>query len=86
MLQDLSRDSKLIPDAAKITLTGRNDESEIHETAEDEFVVFEAVEDVFEGDATLAGGATLILFEPGFDIGAFVLLEPEQMMSITRIP
>ena len=53
---------KMILDAENRTLTGRNDESEIHESAEDKFVVFEAVEDVFGGDATLKGGATLIFF------------------------
>ena len=52
----------MIPDAENRPLTGRNDESEIHETAKEKFVVFEAVEDVIGSDATLTGGATLILF------------------------
>lgn len=56
---------------------GGDDESEIHESAEEEFVIFEAVEDVFGADAALASGATLVLFEPGFDVGAFVFFEPE---------
>lgn len=55
---------------------GGDDESKIHEPAEEELVVFEAVEDVLGGDAALAGGATLVLFEPGFDVGAFVFSEP----------
>ena len=59
----------------KTPLTG-NDESEIHEPAEDEFKVFEAVENVSDGDAAFAGGATLVPFEPGSDVGALVFLEP----------
>lgn len=55
---------------------GGDDESEIHEPAEEELVVFEAVEDVFWGDAALASGATLVLFEPSFDVGALVFFEP----------
>ena len=55
---------------------GRDDESEVHEAAQEEFVVFEAVEDVSEGDAAFAGRAALVLFESGLDVGAFVLLEP----------
>lgn len=75
----------MIPDAEKRTLTGRNDESEVHESAEEKLEVFEAVEDIFGGDATLEGGATLVLFESSLDIGAFVLFEPEKIMSITRL-
>ena len=58
-----------------MSLTG-DDESEIHEPAEDEFEVFEAVENVSDSDAAFAGGATLVLFQPGSDVGAFVFLEP----------
>ena len=72
-------------DAEKRTLTGRNDESEIHQSAEEKLVVFEAVEYVFGGDATLEGGATLVLFEPSFDIGAFVFFEPEKNVSTITI-
>ncbi len=54
----------------------RDDESEVHESAEEEFVVFEAVENVFEGDAAFPRRATLVLFESGFDVGAFVFFEP----------
>ena len=53
-----------------------NDESEIHEPAEDEFEIFEAIDNVSESDAAFAGGATLVLFKPCFDVGAFVFLEP----------
>lgn len=59
----------------KIELTG-NDESEIHESAEEELEVLEAVEDVSESDTAFASGATLVLFKPGFDVGAFIFLEP----------
>lgn len=55
---------------------GGHDESEIHESAEEELVIFEAVEHVCGRDAALAGGAALVLFEPGFDVGAFVFFEP----------
>ena len=67
----------------KTPLTG-NDESEIHEAAEDEFKVFEAVENVSEGDAAFAGGATLVLFEPGSDVGALVFLEPSMVLLLSR--
>ena len=55
---------------------GGDDEAEVHEPAEDEFVVFEAVEDVFGVDAAVAGGAPLVLFQSGFDVGTFVFFEP----------
>lgn len=59
----------------KTGLTG-NDESEIHESAEEEFEILEAIENVSESDTTFASGATLVLFKPGFDVGAFIFLEP----------
>ena len=55
---------------------GRHDEAEVHEAAEEELVVFEAGEDVAGGDAAVAGGAALVFFQAGFDVGAFVFLEP----------
>ena len=61
-----------------------NDESEIHEAAEDEFKVFEAVENVSESDAAFAGGATLVLFKPGSDVGALVFLEPSIVLSVVK--
>lgn len=65
----------------KCVSVGRDDKSKIHEAAEEEFVVFEAVEDVFRGDAALTGGATLVLFKPGFNVGAFVFFEPTNSNS-----
>ena len=61
-----------------------NDESEIHEPAEDEFEIFEAVENVSDGDAAFAGGATLVLFKPGFDVGALVFLEPGIVLLVVQ--
>lgn len=55
---------------------GGDDEAEIHEAADEEFEVFEAFEDVCEGDSTFSGGATLIFFEASFDVGAFVFFQP----------
>ena len=58
------------------SLTGGDDKSKIHESAEEIFIVFEAVQDVFGGDAALKGGATLVFFKPGFNVCAFILFEP----------
>ena len=55
---------------------GGDNESEVHECADEEFEVFEAAEDIVEGDAALAGGAALIFEETGTDVGAFVFTEP----------
>lgn len=55
---------------------GGDDEPKVHESAEEEFEVFEAAEDVSRGDAALAGGATLVLLEPGSDVRALVFFEP----------
>ena len=55
---------------------GRYDKAEIHEAAEDEFVVFEAVHDVARGDLSFAGGATLIFTQAGFYVGSFVVAKP----------
>lgn len=70
----------------KSVSVGGDDESEIHESAEDEFVVFEAFEDIFGGDAALACGATLILFKTSFDVSTFIFFEPTiSSVSITFI-
>ena len=61
-----------------------NNESEIHESAEDEFKVFEAVENVSDSDAAFAGGATLVLFKPGSDVGALVFLEPSIVLLVVK--
>ena len=55
---------------------GGDDETEVHDAAEEEFVVFEAVEDVGEGDAAFACGAALVFEEAGADVGSFVFAEP----------
>lgn len=58
---------------------GGDDEAEVHEAAEEEFVVFEAVEDVFWGYGAFAGGAALVFREAGFDVGTFVFAEPDAL-------
>ena len=55
---------------------GWDDQPEVHEGAEEELVVFEAVEDVAGGDLALAGGAALVFLEAGADVGTFVFAEP----------
>ena len=55
---------------------GGDYEAKVHESAEEEFEVFEAVEHVFDGDAAFAGRAALVLFQPGPDVGALVFFEP----------
>ena len=55
---------------------GGDDEPEVHEGAEEELVVFEAVEDIARGDLALAGGAALVFLEAGADVSAFVFSEP----------
>lgn len=77
--QDVSRDSRSSVDREEYQLESEltgNDESEIHESAEEELEVLEAVENVSESDTAFASGATLVLFKPGFDVGAFIFLEP----------
>ena len=55
---------------------GGDYESKVHESAEDEFEIFEAVNDIGKGNAALARGAALILEEAGADVGTFVFTEP----------
>ena len=64
---------------------GRHDEAEVHEAAQDEFEIFEAVEDVCGRDAAVARGAALVLFEPGSDVGALVFLEPVGFVSFSFV-
>ena len=55
---------------------GGDDESKVHESAEEEFEVFEAVYYIGKGDSTLARGAALVFEEAGADVGSFVFAEP----------
>ncbi len=55
---------------------GGDNESEVHESAEEEFVIFEAIHYIGKGDSALARGATLIFEEAGADVGTFVFAEP----------
>ena len=55
---------------------GGDYESEVHESAEEEFEIFEAVYYVGKGNAALARGAALIFEEAGTDVGTFVFAEP----------
>ena len=55
---------------------GWDDEAEVHESAEEDLIVFEDVEDVARGDGAFGGRAALVFFQAGFDVGAFVFGEP----------
>ena len=55
---------------------GGDYESEVHESAEDEFEIFEAIDYVGKGNTALAGGTALIFEEAGADVGTFVFAEP----------
>ena len=55
---------------------GGDYESEIHDSAEEEFEIFEAIYYIGKGDSALAGGAALIFEEAGTDVGTFVFAEP----------
>lgn len=55
---------------------GGDYESEVHESAEEEFEIFEAIYYVGKGNAALARGAALIFEEAGTDVCTFVFAEP----------
>ena len=57
---------------------GGNNESEVHECAEEEFEIFEAIYYIGKGNPALARGAALIFEEAGADVGAFVFAEPAE--------
>ena len=53
-----------------------DDEAEVHESAEDEFEIFETVYYVGKGDSAFARGAALVFEEAGANVGTFVFAEP----------
>ena len=55
---------------------GGDYESEVHNSTEEEFEIFEAVRYIGKGDSALARGAALIFEEAGTDVGTFVFAEP----------
>ena len=57
---------------------GGNNESEVHECAEEEFEIFEAIYYIGKGNPALARGAALIFEEAGADVGTFVFAEPAE--------
>lgn len=54
----------------------RHNQSEVHESADDDLRVFEHASNVSSGDGSFASGFALVDLESRFDIGAFVLGEP----------
>ena len=55
---------------------GGDNESEVHESTEEEFVIFEAIYHIGKGNSALARGAALIFEKAGADVGTFVFAEP----------
>ena len=55
---------------------GWDDEAKVHKSAKEDFEIFEDVDDVLWCDAALEGGTTLILFEPGADVGLLGGFQP----------
>ena len=55
---------------------GRHDHTEVHESSDDDFVVFEDTAYVTDGDLAFCGGAALVCLEAGFHVGAFLRGEP----------
>lgn len=55
---------------------GRDDEAEVHEAAEPDLEVGEDGFDVAKGNFALGAVFALVDFETGFEVGAFVFLEP----------
>jgi hypothetical protein len=58
-----------------IRIRGYN-EPQVHQAAEEEFVVLETVDHVLEGDGSLEGGAALVVAEAGLDEGFLFGGEP----------
>lgn len=59
----------------------RNNEPEVHEPAEDEFIVLEAVQNIFERDFPLTRGLTLVILETGFDKCCFCWSKPFRFLG-----
>lgn len=55
---------------------GGNDQAKVHESAEQDFGIFEDVRHILGFYGSFARGAPLIDLEPGFDEGAFGLRKP----------
>ena len=55
---------------------GGDNEPEVHDAAEKEFEIFEAIYYIGKGNPALARGAALIFEEAGADVGTFVFAEP----------
>lgn len=53
-----------------------DDESKVHEPADEDLVVFEDVDDVLDADCAFSGGAALVLAQPPSDVGALFFVEP----------
>ena len=53
-----------------------NDEAEVHESSEEKFEVFEAIQDVVEGDSAFNCRFALVVLQTGLEEGAFFVREP----------
>ena len=57
-----------------------HEQPKVHEAAQEDFVVFEDVEDVFGGYLAFARGLALVFLEARFDVGALVFVEPRVLL------
>lgn len=55
---------------------GGDDETEVHEAAEEELVVLETIQNVAKGDLAFARGAALVFLQASSDVCAFVFTQP----------
>ena len=61
-----------------------HDETEVHEAAQEEFEVLEAVEYITGCDAALYGGFTLVVFEAGANEFSLGVCEPFTVLGEVR--
>jgi hypothetical protein len=66
-----------------VTLT-RYDQPKVHETSHDDLIVFEAVDHICEGDASLESRVSLVVSKPGFDVLSLRLCHPLGVLGEIR--
>lgn len=58
-----------------VTVRGNN-ETKVHESANEDLIVFEDFDDVPNTDGAFGSGATLVLAQSSLDVGALFIVEP----------
>lgn len=55
---------------------GGDDQSHVHETADEDFEILEHLDDFREADRAFDCAAALVFLYPGLDVSAFIVLKP----------